>query len=477
MGRAAFGIWLVVTAGCGRFGFSGTDPTGDGSVGGDSVDGDSAAIDDGAVPGVAGTVVRTASYGGTGNEEAYDITVASDGAIAITGTTDGGTFMIGGDTIASAGGEDILIAVFEPDGTPRWARRIGAAGGDRGQAIVVDSTALYVCGLWAGTVNFGGGNVTAAGMWDVFIASYSMSDGSFRWLQRPGGAGADFCYDLALSPAGTTLAATGYYEGTVNFGTGNLVTAGQREAFVATYNATTGTVIEVRGFASPTNDSGQGIAYTASGNIVATGSQGTPIDFGGGVRGTTNGSYLLELDGNLNHVWSIGLDAQTAFDVDVDRTRNRILVASRSTTAVDLGMGPLPAAGGNDNLILSYDSARQLEWYRVFGGDQSDIGLGITTDSYGNAYSIGLGGTNIDFGQGLVMGNIGSQDIWVAAHDPHGTIRWGQMFGGTPQDRGYGAAIAPDGALYVSGRWAGSDDFGTGMLTAQANDLFILRVE
>jgi hypothetical protein len=51
------------------------------------------------------------------------------------------------------------------------------------------------------------------------------------------------------------------------------------------------------------------------------------------------------------------------------------------------------------------------------------------------------------------------------------------MFGGTPQDRGYSAAMAPDGALYISGRWAGSEDFGTGMKTAQANDLFILRIE
>lgn len=472
MRGAAISVCLVLV-GCGRFGFApGASTNADGGDDASGDDGDANAQ----VAGIGSTVTRATSHGGAGNEEAYAVAVASDGTVFIAGTTDGGTFMIGSDTITGAGGEDILLAAFEANGTPRWARRMGGAAGDRAQAIVADTAGnIYVCGLYAGTANFGSTNVTAFGMWDVFVASYTAT-GAFRWDRVVGGTGADFCYDLALTPAGHVVA-TGYYEGAIDFGSGPSPTAGTREIFVAQFDGATGVPMGGRGFASTGSDSGQGIAVTASGNLIVTGNLGGPIDFGNGPLGTAGGSFLLELDANRNHVWSLALDSQTTWDVDVDQARDRILLASRNAAGLDLGMGSLPAPGGANALVLSYDSNRDLEWYAHFGGDQSDIGLGISVDANGNAYSIGLGGTDIDFGLGTVNGNAGSQDIWVASHAPDGTVRWGRMFGGAPQDRGYSTAVAPDGGLYISGRWAGSTDFGTGTLTATANDLFLLRLE
>lgn len=473
MGRLAWLTLLAavvgVTTACGRVGF---ELLGDGEGGRDG------AVDTTTAPDAAaatGATVSATRFGGAGNDEAYDIVVAGDGTVLATGTFEG-SITFGATTLTGAGLEDVFVASFDPDGTPRWARGFGATGTDRGQAIAVDAAGRsYVCGLFSGSVDFGGQVRAAAGMWDVFVAAYEVS-GALRWVRTAGSVGADFAYDLAIDPGGNVLV-TGYYEGDVDFGAGTLPSLGTRDAFVAKYDAS-GVLAWARGFGSAGSDAGQGVASTATGDVIVGGTLGGPTDFGAGAIGAAGGSFVLELATGGTTTRARALTAVVVWDLDVDRRDGKIVTAARVLPGTDLGAGVLPTPmGTSDGLVATFAADHAPSWHQAFGGTLADLTLGITVDGAGNTYAIGLGGPSIDFGAGTIPG-AGEQDINVTSHDPLGGLRWARMFGGPNQDRGYGIAVAPSGAVYVSGRFSGTADFGTGPLTsAGGNDMFLVQLD
>ncbi|HUS31274.1 MAG TPA: SBBP repeat-containing protein [Kofleriaceae bacterium] len=466
---------FIGLAACGRLGFGPTEETTDGST----ASGDDANVDS-VVPLAinSGTTSMQASYGGTANEEGYDVAVSSTGAVAVTGTLQS-SFMVGSTAVGSVAGDDIIVSAFAADGTPAWTSTLGGGGGDRGQAIAFDSAGnIYVSGLYASTVNFFGTNKTAAGMWDMFVVSYAPS-GAFRWVTTAGGVNGDFAYDVIADSAGNVIV-TGYYDGAVDFGMGPLPAAGANEAFVAKYNGSTGALLWARGFTSAGSDTGQGVAVDAAGRIYVTGNLGGAIDFGGGPVGAAGGAYLLALDSAGNYLWATTMKNTLAWDVALDAGTSQLLVAARvSTAGTDVGDGMLlPTYGGSDdNMVVAFTLNGTLAWHRESGGDLSDIGLGVTSDGTGNVYLIGLGGTALNgAGANAIQGN-GMQDIYVIAYDATHTPRWGKMYGGAAQDRGYAVAVAPDGALWITGRYAGTADFGKGAVTsAGGNDLFLTKL-
>jgi hypothetical protein len=472
-----FTTLLVLLTACGRFGFDGGD---DDDVDAQLGNGDGTGADS-VTPNVinTGTTSLAASYGGTGSEEGYDVAVSSTGTVAATGTFQG-SFMIGATLITSVGGDDVFIATFSSDGTPGWTRTLGGAPGDRGTGIAFDAAGnVYVCGFFQGTANFGGTNKTSAGADDVFVVSYDAS-GTFRWSATAGGVNNDIAYDLEIDPSGNVLV-TGYYNGAVDFGMGPLPVGGAEDIFVAKYNGSSGALMWARGFGGTgAFDTGHGVTVDGSGRVYAVGDLGGAADFGGGAIGAAGGGFILALDPAGTYGWAKPMTNTIPWKVAYDAGTSQLVFAGRaSATGTDVGDGPVTATygGSDDGMVVAFSTAGMMAWHRELGGDLSDIGLGITTDGTGNTYMIGLGGTNLSgAGATTVTGN-GMQDIYVVAIDATHTTRWGKMYGGTTQDRGYGVAVAPDGALWITGRYAGTADFGKGPSTAVGgSDLFLTKL-
>jgi hypothetical protein len=67
-----------------------------------------------------------------------------------------------------------------------WSQRFGGTGTDTGKAVAVDAAGnVVVAGSFNGTVNFGGGNLVSVGGFDMFLAKYN-ANGVNQWSQRPG---------------------------------------------------------------------------------------------------------------------------------------------------------------------------------------------------------------------------------------------------------------------------------------------------
>ncbi|HUU14487.1 MAG TPA: choice-of-anchor D domain-containing protein, partial [Terriglobia bacterium] len=121
-------------------------------------------------------------------------------------------------------------------------------------------------------------------------------------------------------------------------------------------------------------------------------------------------------------------------------------------------------AGAGDAFVSKIDTNIGAILYSIYlGGSGLDQGNGITLDSTGNAYVVGLtkslnfpvtNGTQCDNGVGTTCAG----DVYVTKFDPVGTVLLSTYFGGSGADFGAGIALDPTGNIYLTG-FTNSPDF------------------
>ena len=110
-----------------------------------------------------------------------------------------------------------------------WSKRFGSTSFDQGYGVAVDDSGnVVVTGSFNGTVNFGGGGLNSAGSFDIFVAKFSGADGSHLWSKRFGSTYEDEGLGVAVDGSGNVVV-TGYFWGTVDFGGGELTSAGSSD--------------------------------------------------------------------------------------------------------------------------------------------------------------------------------------------------------------------------------------------------------
>lgn len=120
------------------------------------------------------------------------------------------------------------------------------------------------------------------------------------------------------------------------------------------------------------------------------------------------------------------------------------------------------------------------------GGPSSDVGQGVSVDTYGNVYSTGWFNGTADFDPGpgtfnLLNAGVLGADIFISKLDSNGDFVWAKSMGGTFSDSGYGIAIDTSGNVYTTGSFGGTADFdpGTGVLdlvSSGGTDIFISKL-
>jgi len=195
--------------------------------------------------------------------------------------------------LTSAGGSDIFIVKYSATGVRQWIKGLGGPSEDIAYGVAVDSAGnIVVTGAFAGTVDFGGGPLTSAGSYDLFLAKYSPT-GAHLWSKSLGSTDLDTAYAVAVDrsvgsnglPVDNIVIA-GAFQGTSSFGGAPLTSAGLRDILVAKYSSA-GTHLWSKSFGSTADDIAYGVAVDASGNAFVTGYfQGT-VDFSSGLGGGT----------------------------------------------------------------------------------------------------------------------------------------------------------------------------------------------
>src|SRR3989454_5800797 len=151
--------------------------------------------------------------GGTGRAVAVD----RNGNVLVTGKLSG-TVDFGTGPLTSAGASSIFVAKYSAAGVPVWSRAFGGGFNDVGNGVAVDAGGnVVIIGTAAGTVNFGGGPITANG--DTIVVAKFSPAGGHLWSRGFGGSFSNSGNAVAGGPRGQNAGA-GAVSGPAHLGGG-----------------------------------------------------------------------------------------------------------------------------------------------------------------------------------------------------------------------------------------------------------------
>jgi Beta-propeller repeat len=150
--------------------------------------------------------------------------------------------------------------------------------------------------------------------------------------------------------------------------------------------------------------------------------------------------------------WSVsggGENSDMGFAVASDSGGNVIFAGRIAGEATLAGALPVPA-GDLDAAIIKFDRDGQLVWARRPGGNGRDSAQDIAIDADGNALVTGYFRNTGEFG-GESLKSAGHRDAFIAKYDPNGALVWLRRAGGPRIDEGRGIAADSNGNILVTG--------------------------
>jgi hypothetical protein len=395
-----------------------------------------------------------------------------------------GVVDFGGGALVSAGETDIFVVKLTGNGSYLWSKRFGDATLQKVFDIACDKWGnLIVVGSIEGTVDFGGGPLTSAGASDVFVAKVD-PDGHHIWSKRFGDEEPHQAAGSVAVDASGDVILTGLFKGAVDFGGGWLTSAGSYDVFVAKFDPQ-GNHIWSKRFGDANEQWGGDVAVDGAGNLVVAGTFHGVVDFGGGPLTSEGFGYeglqdifMVKFDPAGNHLWSKRFgdpDAQYGGYVAVDAFGS-IYSSGGFWSVVDFGGGPLYSTdGGEDMYFVKFDPDGDHIWSQRFGDIEEQYGGEVAIEESGAIVINGDFNGVIDFGGGPLT-SAGSLDVFVARFDSAGNHLSSERFGDGTFQQSTGMAVDRWAHVVVAGKFLGTIDFGGGVLTSAGGfDLFVVK--
>jgi len=352
------------------------------------------------------------TYGGSGTDEANFIQQTSDGGYIVVGETR--SFGIGEG--------DIWVLKLSSTGAIEWQRAYGGGDYDYARCIKQTSDGGYIVG--GSTFSFG------AGEKEFWILKLN-SAGDIEWQHKYGGDRWDHVSSVQQTNDGGYVfsGCTGSFgAGSVDFWILKLSSAGDIE-WQETYGGRH-------------DDKSRSIQQTIDGGYI--------------VAGLTNSFG----DGYDEDIWILKLNSEG--DIEWQKTYGESRDDEAQSIQQTIDGGYIVAGWTNsfgdgyddDIWVLKLSSEGDIEWHKIYGGNDVDRALAIQqTDDRGY---IVAGWTNS-------FGVVDDDDIWVLKLSSAGDIEWQKAYGGNySQDYARAVQQTADGGYVVNGctkSWgAGEED-------------------
>jgi hypothetical protein len=134
----------------------------------------------------------TRQFGNSELDQVYSIDVDAGGNVYVAGYTGGSL------GAPNAGLTDALIRKYDPDGVEQWTRQLGGTGYDDLYSVTVDGAGhVYAAGYTQNSI----GSVNAGG-YDILVLKYS-PDGDAEWKRQIGQNKNDYALSVAVGSSGT----------------------------------------------------------------------------------------------------------------------------------------------------------------------------------------------------------------------------------------------------------------------------------
>ncbi len=145
-----------------------------------------------------GNMVWENSFGGTGIEQAQDISKTADGGYVITGNT----FSNDTDVSKNNGASDVWLIKIDANGKKVWDRSYGGTEFEDGQSVTLSKDGGFII---AGNSKSTNNDLNAnAGENDIWLIKTD-ANGTMEWQKSFGGAGLDFGFDAIETEDGSII--------------------------------------------------------------------------------------------------------------------------------------------------------------------------------------------------------------------------------------------------------------------------------
>ncbi|QHJ09235.1 SBBP repeat-containing protein [Hymenobacter busanensis] len=439
-----------------------------------------------AAPTWASVVRANSSSGANDGSRANEIAVAPDGSQYVCGVFEG-TFTIGSTTLAAGAGNGHLFLVkLNPNGTVAWARQANTTSGDTDVSVAVDPAGnAYLTGYFSGSLSFPGapGTLTTAnGVTDAYVAKLD-SQGNLLWAIPGGVTGGNSAYATGIAAdASGNVYVSGDFAGSIGFGGASTVSASNSDVFLCKLSATNGAQVWIRKGGSNGSDFGYALTTDAAGNPYLGGVIRQPAAIFGSVTlpagtGAVNDEdiFVAKFDPQGNTVW-----AQRAGTANNDGVSDVAVDASGNVAITGYVNGVFTSTSDASEIYVARFSATGApQWSRRIVPTAPDYyqGQGVAFDNRGGLYVTGYFESSVTFGTTTLTAN--TQDVFVVRYDGLGNAIWANRAGGTTaNDAAIAFDVATDagGNAYLAGGVLGTVSFGSVASTGTGIGFFVSKL-
>lgn len=374
--------------------------------------------------------------GAGGNAAVNGIAVDPNGNVIVCGGLYG-SMSLGGATFAATTSVDMFVAKFSPTGDHLWSKAFGDGAGPDYQNCFAIATSqsgdIFLTGRVSGTASFDG-QMAAGSAEDLFVAKLS-SAGAVTWVKRAGDAVKQEGWGIAADPAGDVFVA-GVNAGAMNFGGGQSIATGPAEdGFVAKLAGADGSGLWARSLGDAAgqgtfSQSAFAVAADTNGDAVVLGRFAKSVSLEGtaflnvDTTGASSDIILAKYSAAGALVWGKSFGApssQRGLNLALDEA-GHILITGTFRGDFNLGGATLPAANkdaSGDIFLAKLTAAGDHLWSARFGDTGDDIPGGVATDGKGNVFLAGQFTLTLTPGGGVApITSLGLYDGFVMKLSP-----------------------------------------------------------
>jgi hypothetical protein len=322
---------------------------------------------------------------------------------------------------------DGFLVKLDGTGAAQWAKQLGGLNDDnddRARAVAVTAGSVVVAGDFDGAL--GVGNLFSDGK-DAFVVKYD-GNGALLWSVKLGKGGDEEAHGLAVDVAGDVYVTGWFDGDALDVGNCANSTAGGKDGFVAKLDGASGAAKWCRAFTGPDSQEARRVAVTADGRVLVTGrvTGMQTTDFGATTLMSQGGddAFLATWDASTGAPSFAALygdgGKQESRAIAVDPSGNAILAGQMNGTIPAWSF--LQSNGGDDAFVakLASDEGATHLWSGAFGDGGAQFGRGVAVQPGATPYIVVVGdyqGT-ITFPPLGALPTATGRDLFVAKLNP-----------------------------------------------------------
>jgi hypothetical protein len=189
--------------------------------------------------------------------------------------------------------------------------------------------------------------------------------------------------------------------------------------------------------------------------------------------------WILKLDSAGETIWQKLLGG-TLSDVGncIRLTQDGGYIAFGRSQSSDGDLSELTNNGLSDWWVIKLNSAGEIQWQKLLGGEGSDIPGQIRETVDGGYILAGIIDDSQNTGTLTGLTSYGSYDIWVVKMDSSGNLEWQNLYGGNGLELFRWIEVTSDGGFIIASD-SNSSNSGTlaGLTSNGGQDILLLKLD